>query len=171
MVQHGGVLLGVGNAAGHFGNLLADADWGDHGRNQLAQQVSGATAACLFLRKKDYLDVGGMDETAFPVTFNDVDLCLKLRARGRSIVWTPFAKLLHAESASRGKEDAPPQRSRAQRELENLRRKWDGALLRDPAYHPSLNLDPQAQAFGGLALPPRDRRPRDAQLSNGRNDS
>jgi GT2 family glycosyltransferase len=164
MVQHGGVLLGVGNAAGHFGNRLADADWGDHGRNQLAQQVSAVTAACLFLRKQDYLDVGGMDETAFPVTFNDVDLCLKLRARGQSIVWTPFARLLHAESASRGKEDAPPQRSRAQRELDSLREKWGSALLRDPAYHPSLNLDAHSHAFGGLALPPRDRRPRTGDL-------
>jgi len=164
MVQHGGVVLGVGNVAGHFGNRLADADWGDHGRNQLAQQVSAVTAACLFLRKGDYLEVGGMDESAFPVTFNDVDLCLKLRARGHAIVWTPFAKLLHAESASRGKEDAPPQRSRAQREVDQLRAKWGPSLLRDPAYHPSLNLDPYSHAFGGLALPPRDRQPRSGTL-------
>jgi GT2 family glycosyltransferase len=164
MVQHGGVILGVGNVAGHFGNRLADGDWGDHGRNQLAQQVSAVTAACLFVRKTDYIAVGGMDEVAFPVTFNDVDLCLKLRARGQAIVWTPFAKLLHAESASRGKEDAPPQRSRAQREVDMLRRKWGTVLLRDPAYHPSLNLDPHSHAFGGLALPPRDRHPRSGTL-------
>ncbi|HUR88852.1 MAG TPA: glycosyltransferase [Ramlibacter sp.] len=167
MVQHGGVVLGVGNAAGHYGNQLADEDWGDHGRNRLAQQVSAVTAACMFFRKKDYVSVGGMDETAFPVTFNDVDLCLKFRARGQTIVWTPFARLLHAESASRGKEDAPAQRARAQRELENLRKRWGSALLRDPAYHPSLNLDPQSQAFGGLALPPRDRQPRSATLPDG----
>jgi GT2 family glycosyltransferase len=160
MVQHGGVLLGARNAAGHFGNRLADADWGDHGRNQLAQQVSAVTAACLFVRKRDYEAVGGMDEVTFPVTFNDVDLCLRLRAQGHAIVWTPFARLLHAESASRGKEDAPPQRSRAQRELDRLREKWGDVLLRDPAYHPSLNLDANSHAFGGLALPPRDRHPR-----------
>jgi GT2 family glycosyltransferase len=164
MVQHGGVLLGVGNAAGHFGNRLADEDLGDHGRNQLALQVSGVTAACLFLRKKDYIAVGGMDEHAFPVTFNDVDLCLKLRARGDTIVWSPFARLLHAESASRGKEDAPPQRARAQRELDRLREKWGSVLLRDPAYHPSLNLDPHSHPFGGLAIPPRDRSPRGGTL-------
>jgi GT2 family glycosyltransferase len=164
MVQHGGVVLGVGNVAGHFGNRLADGDWGDHGRNQLPLQVSAVTAACLFVRKSDYLAVGGMDEVAFPVTFNDVDLCLKLRARGQAIVWTPFAKLLHAESASRGKEDAPQQRARAQREVDMLRRKWGPVLLRDPAYHPSLNLDPHSHAFGGLALPPRDRHPRSGTL-------
>lgn len=166
MVQHGGVVLGIGNVAGHYGNRLADGDWGDHGRNQLVQQVSGVTAACLLLRKRDYLAVGGMDERAFPVAFNDVDLCLKLRRAGLAIVWTPHARLLHAESASRGHEDTPPKRARAQREVDQLRQRWGEVLLRDPAYHPSLNLDAHSQAFGGLALPPRPRAPRRADLSS-----
>lgn len=165
MVQHGGVLLGMGNAAGHFGNLLADADWGDHGRNQLVQQVSAVTAACCFLRKCDYVAVGGMDERAFPVAFNDVDLCLKLRKSGKTIVWTPHARLLHAESASRGDEDSAQKRARSRRELTLLRQRWGPALLRDPAYHPSLSLDVHTQPFGGLALPPRDRSPRAAGIA------
>lgn len=160
MVQHGGVLLGVGNVAGHFGNRLAGADWGDHGRNQLVQQVSGCTAACLFLRKGDYLMLGGMDGIAFPVAFNDVDLCLKVRAAGKAIVWTPHAKLLHAESASRGHEDTPQKKARAQREVEQLRSKWGHVLSHDPGYHPAMNLDPNSHAFGGLAVPPRLRPPR-----------
>nr|WP_314859040.1 glycosyltransferase [uncultured Undibacterium sp.] len=164
MVQHGGVLLGVGNVAAHFGNRLTDTDWGDHGRNQLLQQVSSVTAACLFLRKCDYLAVGGMDGDAFPVAFNDVDLCLKLRQQGKSIIWTPYARLLHAESASRGHEDTPQKRARAEREVEFFRQRWGACLLRDPAYHPSLNLDSHRHAFAGLALPPRDRSPRDAGL-------
>lgn len=164
MVQHGGVLLGVGNVAGHYGNRLAEADWGNHGRNQLVQQVSAVTAACMLVRKRDYLAVGGMDEVAFPVTFNDVDLCLKLRAQGKSIVWTPHARLLHAESASRGHEDSPQKVARAQRELALLRQRWGAELLHDPAYHPSLNLDAHSHAFGGLAMPPRRRVPRLAGL-------
>lgn len=164
MVQHGGVLLGVGNIAGHFGNRLADADWGDHGRNQLVQQVSGCTAACLFIRKDDYLALGGMDANAFPVAFNDVDLCLKVRAAGKAVVWTPHVKLLHAESASRGNEDTPQKKARAQREVEQLRLKWDNVLGRDPAYNPNLNIDPNSHAFGGLALPPRSRIPRTGAL-------
>ncbi|WP_218164902.1 glycosyltransferase family 2 protein [Pseudoduganella namucuonensis] len=164
MVQHGGVLMGVGNVAGHYGNRLADADWGDHGRNQLLQQVSGVTAACLFLRKRDYLAVGGMDGVAFPVAFNDVDLCLKIRDAGLAIVWTPYAKMLHAESASRGHEDTPQKRARSLREIDQLRARWGRVLLHDPAYHPSLNLDPHSHAYGGLALPPRSRAPRRAGI-------
>lgn len=165
MVQHGGVLLGVGNVAGHFGNRLADADWGDHGRNQLLQQVSGVTAACLFLRKRDYVAIGGMDGTAFPVAFNDVDLCLKIRQTGLAIIWTPYAKMLHAESASRGHEDTPQKRVRALREIDLFRARWGSVIVRDPAYHPSLNLDAYSNAFGGLALPPRSRAPRLAGLA------
>jgi len=168
MVQHGGVLLGVGNVAGHFGNRLADADWGDHGRNQLVQQVSGCTAACLFLRREDYFALGGMDGNAFPVAFNDVDLCLKVRASGKAIVWTPHAKLLHAESASRGHEDTPQKKARAGREIDQLRMKWGDVLMRDPAYHPSLNLDPNSQAFGGVAMPPRTRAARLPSLGGGK---
>ena len=164
MVQHGGILLGIGNVAGHYGNALAEGDWGDHGRNQLTQQVSGVTAACLFMRKADYINAGGMDENAFPVAFNDVDLCLKLRAQGKTIIWTPHARLLHAESASRGQEDTPQKRARAQREIDQLRKRWGDVLLNDPAYHPSLNLDIHGQAFGGLALPPRKRTPRNGML-------
>jgi GT2 family glycosyltransferase len=164
MVQHGGVVLGTGNVAAHFGNRLSDGDWGDHGRNQLVQQVSAVTAACLFLRKQDYLEQGGMDPIAFPVAFNDLDLCLKIRAAGKSIIWTPYARLLHAESASRGHEDTPQKQARAQREVNQLRQRWGSTLLHDPAYHPSLNLDAHSHAFNGLALPPRNRAPRLAGL-------
>jgi GT2 family glycosyltransferase len=167
MVQHGGVLLGVGNVAGHFGNRLSDSDWGDHGRNQLVQQVSGCTAACLFIRKQEFLELGGMDVDAFPVAFNDVDLCLKVRASGKLIIWTPHAKLLHAESASRGHEDTPQKKSRALREVDGLRRKWGHMLLKDPAYHPCLNLDPHSQAFNGLAVPPRGQHPRNSLFEAG----
>lgn len=166
MVQHGGVLIGVGNVAGHFGNRLAEADWGDHGRNQLVQGVSGCTAACLFLRREDFLDLGCMDADAFPVAFNDVDLCLKVRAAGKEIIWTPYARLLHAESASRGHEDTPQKKARAQREIGRLREKWGNALALDPTYHPSLSLDPNSHAFGGLSIPPRIRVPRTGRQAN-----
>jgi GT2 family glycosyltransferase len=164
MVQHGGVLLGVGHVAGHYGNALAQADAGDHARNQVVQRVSGVTAACLLVRKQDYLAVGGMNEDLFPVAFNDVDLCLKLRRRGKAIVWTPHATLLHAESASRGHEDSPQKKRRAQREIDNLRNLWAPELLRDPYYHPSLNLDAHNAPFHALALPPRSRAPRTPAL-------
>ncbi|MBI3230793.1 MAG: glycosyltransferase family 2 protein, partial [Burkholderiales bacterium] len=163
MVQHGGVLLGPGYAASHFGNYLQDDDAGPHARNQVHMEVSAVTAACLLVRKSDYLAVGGMDEQAFPVAFNDVDLCLKLRQSGKRIVWCADAVLLHAESASRGHDDTAQKKARAQRELQHLRSKWGEILLHDPVYHPSLSLASIDHGYQTLALPPRARLARTAR--------
>lgn len=158
MVQHGGVLGGqYGGLAGHIGNSWDEHDAGYLGMNQLTQRFSAVTAACLLLRREDYHAVSGLDERAFPVTFNDVDLCLKLRRLGLSVLWTPEARLIHAESATRGKDEAPEKAARAQREMANLRNRWSNALLHDPAYNPNLGLDIAAAPYTTLALPPRTR--------------
>lgn len=161
MVQHGGVLGGqYGGLAGHVGNSWEAHDAGYLGMNQLTQRFSAVTAACLLLRRADYHAVGGLDERAFPVAFNDVDLCLKLRRLGLNILWTPEAQLIHAESATRGKDETPEKAARAQREMANLRNRWSNALLTDPAYNPNLALDVYTPPYTGLALPPRSRNAR-----------
>jgi GT2 family glycosyltransferase len=156
MVQHGGVIGGqYGGLAGHVGNHWHSDDPGYLFMNHLTQRFSAVTAACLLLRKTDYTAVNGLNPRAFPVAFNDVDLCLKLRRRGLSVVWTPNARLIHAESATRGKDDAPEKAARAQREMAMLREHWGNALLNDPAYNPNLALDVHTPPFTALALPPR----------------
>ena len=109
-------------------------------------------------RRHDYLEVEGMDEVRFPVNFNDVDYCLKLRALGKRIVFAPHAKLLHLESASRGLDVKPSQKGRIERELQNLRAKWGNVLAADPYYSPMLSLDPIP--FSALAWPARAMEPR-----------
>jgi GT2 family glycosyltransferase len=154
VVQHAGVVVGTGFAAGHaFDHHLA-SDTGHADGLLIARECSALTAACLMVRRVDFDGVGGFDEEAFPVAFNDVDLCLKLRAKQRRLVWTPHATLLHKESQSRGKEDTPEKLRRAQREVQNLRSRWGPDLVADPYYHPSLNLS--THPFSGLAMPPRE---------------
>ncbi|MGP0093383.1 MAG: glycosyltransferase family 2 protein [Xanthobacteraceae bacterium] len=157
-VQHGGVVLGPSFMAGHAfdGRGRGDPGYGDLLR--VAHECSAVTAACLLTRRADYAAVGGMDETRFPVNFNDVDYCLKLRARGQRIVFTPHARLLHLESASRGLDTTADRRPRYERELQNLRSKWGPVLAADPYYSPLLSLDPIP--FSGLAWPPRGEEPR-----------
>ena len=116
------------------------------------------TAACLLTKRSDYLAVGGMDELRFPVNFNDVDYCLKLRAAGKRVVLTPHARLIHHESASRGTDHAPDRAGRFDRELRTLRARWGDTLVNDPYYNPMLSLD--AVPFSGLAWPPRPMTPR-----------
>lgn len=153
IVQHGGVVVGTRLAAFHAFNdrMEDDAGYGDLLR--VAHERSALTGACLLVRRADYLAVGGLDETLFPVAFNDVDLCLKLRAAGKRVVFTPHARLRHHESASRGRDERSGREARFRRELNNLRARWPGVLADDPSYSPLLGLDPTP--YQGLAWPPR----------------
>ena len=99
-----------------------------------------------------------MDEVLFPVNFNDVDYCLKLRARGQSIVFTPHAKLLKLGSAAPAPELAPDRKARLDRELRNLRSKWGSVLAADPYYSPLLSRD--QMPYSALAWPPGSAEPR-----------
>lgn len=158
IVQHGGVVLGANFAATHAFNDRVGNDPGYGDLLRVAHECSAVTAACLVTRRADYLAVGGLDEVRFPVNFNDVDFCLKLRAMGKRIVTTPHARLLHFESASRGTDKNSDRKARFERELQNLRAKWPGVLADDPYYSPVLSLD--AIPFSALAWPARDMGPR-----------
>jgi O-antigen biosynthesis protein len=158
MIQHAGVVLGPSFAAAHVGNDRLANDPGYCDMLRVARQCSAVTAACLLTRRSDYLAVDGLDEIRFPVNFNDVDYCLKLRSLGKRIVWTPLARLYHYASASRGADRVGDKAIRFERELRNLRNKWGDDLIQDPYYNPALSLDPVP--FSALAWPPRQRTPR-----------
>ncbi len=153
MVQHGGVVVGINGLAAHAGNLLSDPDAGYMGLNQICRQQSAVTAACLLTKKSIYDALGGLNERHFPVAFNDVDFCLRIRASGHKIIWTPFAKLIHAESASRGKDLSPEKKARAQREQMHFISAWTESGSMDPFYSPSLTLDYLSGPYGGLRVP------------------
>jgi GT2 family glycosyltransferase len=65
------------------------------------QSVPAVTAACMLIRRDLFEAVGGFDES-LPLTLNDVDLCRRVRDRGKLVVVTPKARLLHYEGLSRG---------------------------------------------------------------------
>ena len=85
-------------------------------------------------------EVRGFDER-LGVALNDVDFCLRLRAKGYSIVWTPYAELYHRESATRGPYDTAEKRQQLREETEYMRRRWGASLERDPYYSPNLTRD------------------------------
>nr|WP_314490243.1 glycosyltransferase [uncultured Pseudomonas sp.] len=155
MVQHGGVVIGVNGLAAHTGNNLEQRDAGYLGTNQITRQQSAVTAACLLLRKSLFEEVNGLDERAFPVAFNDVDLCLKIQKTGKHIIWSAFSQLVHAESASRGKDQTPEKLSRARKEQMFFTEKWCLGGWSDPHYHTGLSLDYLSGPYGGLSIPPR----------------
>ena len=151
-IQHAGVILGGGGVAAHAHKGLSRSNHGYFSRAILVQDLSAVTAACLLVRRSAYLEVGGFDEAHLKVAFNDVDFCLRLRQHGYRIVYTPYAELYHAESASRGLENTVAKNDRFEAEIKYMHDTWGDALLQDPAYNPNLSL--AAGAFT-LAFPAR----------------
>ncbi len=138
-IQHAGVVVGVGNAAGHAHRFLRPSDLGYFCRHALPQFVSAVTAACLVVRRDYFLAVGGLDETSFRVAYNDVDLCLRLNERGWQSFYEPRAVLVHYESVSRGLDRDPVGAARFGGELAALQERWHTNSMVDPFHHPLLS--------------------------------
>ena len=131
-VQHGGVVVGVGGIAEHaFRGFPAEAP-GVCRQLQVTRNYSAVTGACLLTRRDVFNKVHGFDEERLPVTFSDVDLCLKIRRAGYLIVYTPFARLYHHESGTRRRTVEPM-------ETGVMRERWAAVLDDDPYYNPNLS--------------------------------
>lgn len=143
-IQHAGVVLGLRGPADHpFIGEPMDAP-GYMQRLQVDQNYSAVTAACLMIRKSLYEEVGGLEEESFKVSYNDVDLCLKVRETGHLIVWTPHAVVMHEGSVSQKRIDpkaAEAKRKRFIGEQDAMYEKWLPALANDPAYNRNLSLN------------------------------
>lgn len=82
-------------------------------------ELSCVTGACLLIDRALFHDVGGFDES-YRNGYEDVDLCFKVRARGRRIAYTPESVLYHHEGVSGGRHD------RDDANLDLLHRRWLG---------------------------------------------
>ena len=139
-VQHAGVVVGMGGIAGHVNRLISDKNPGYFGRVAVINNYSAVTAACLMTKKELYEKVEGLDEK-FKVAFNDVDFCMKIRKLQKLVVYTPFARLFHYESKSRGYEDTPEKLERFNGEIKLFESKWKDELEKgDTYFNPNLDL-------------------------------
>jgi GT2 family glycosyltransferase len=100
-VQHCGVVLGLGGAAGHVLKGLAPAEPGYMGMAVTARECSAVTGACLASRRSVFEQHLGFDES-LGVDLNDIDYCLRLQRSGLRVLYEPGAELVHHESPSRG---------------------------------------------------------------------
>lgn len=138
-VQHAGDAVGPGGCADHYFSGFGEDEPGYMGRAIMAQDLSAVTAACLLTSRVIYDEVGGLDEDNLEVAFNDVDYCLKVGESGRRVVFTPYAKMYHYESLSRGQDLTPEKIERAKREADFMRGRWANVMADDPFYNPNLN--------------------------------
>jgi GT2 family glycosyltransferase len=151
-LQHGGVVLGLGGIAGHLHKGAGCGDPGYLGHLHVVHEVSCCTAACLTVWASIFAEVGGLDALNLPVAFNDVDFCMRLRAAGKRILWTPYATLTHWESKSRGSDRLPDRIGPFEAEITYMKRRWGGQLTSDPFFNCNLSLKHENPT---LSFPPR----------------
>ncbi|MBC5851952.1 glycosyltransferase family 2 protein [Vibrio metschnikovii] len=138
LIQHAGCVVGPQQVATHRLAFSSPSMAAQKGEGQSLQEVSAVTAACLMIRKSLYQALNGLDEQ-LTVAFNDVDLCLRVREQGLRVLYSPFARLYHYESLSRGKDTTPEKKQRAAQEVEYMHQRWSIRSYQDPFYHPLLD--------------------------------
>jgi len=135
-LQHVGVIVGLGGVAGHWFCGQPASQPGPMGRLMVRQTLSAVTGACMLISRECRAATGEFDEKTFAIAYNDVDYCLRAGERGFRTVWTPFATLVHHESASRGSDETPANQPRFLREQEALRAKYGLESYVDRAFNP-----------------------------------
>lgn len=142
-IQHSWIVIGVGEdrVAAHSHAGVPGDSGGYMGRLMFNQDVSAVTGACMMVAKDKFIQAGGFDEQ-LAVAYNDVDLCLKLRATGFINVFTPFARLYHYESVSRGSDHKKKNNGRFKKEAGYFRTKWAKELEQgDPYYNRNFSIE------------------------------
>lgn len=135
IIQHAGIGVGLG---GYAANVLGgSAELGLNSTQILylnnKRNVAANTAACIMVRKKLFNDHKGFDNT-FSVTYNDVDLGLRILNSGYVNIYNPAVVLTHHESISLGMPEDIIKRDTkeflAAKSL--LRKKWNKLISHDP---------------------------------------
>ncbi len=156
-VQHAGVFIRSHGRPDHAFKRMWDDDGGYFGQSLLIRDCSAVTAACLLVSRGLFKELGGFDEARFGVAYNDVDLLLRVRATRRHIlVYTPYAKLIHHESVSRGQDDELARESKAVRarvmqERAAIAEVCERLCPRDPYY--SVHLGQETALWHPRAFP------------------
>ena len=130
-IQHAGVVLKRTGVAHHAFRWAPREVLGVPRLADLPRNCSAVTGACMLVPRRIFEEVGGFDEE-LRVVLNDIDLCLRIRERGYSVIYTPHAQLYHHEGSSRGRLHPPSDDDR-------FLKRWAARFSQvDPYYNPNL---------------------------------
>ncbi len=118
-IQHAGVTLGLDACPFHWMYKAEDSDIVNEERD-----FQAVTAACMAIGRERFEALGGFDE-GFVNGYEDVDLCLKAKAAGYRVRYTPRSVVVHEESASFGRKEAEDAN------WKRLKERWATRLLPD----------------------------------------
>lgn len=100
-VQHGGIILGLNGVVGHAHKHIDGKSIGYFGRLYCLQEMSGVTSAFSLVKSSAYEAVGGFNSERYPTSFNDADLCIRLRKNDFRCIYNPMIRAIHDESQTR----------------------------------------------------------------------
>ena len=133
-IQHAGLVMGVRGLAGTAFHQRA-ADSTEHfNLAQSLRDVAALSAACLAMRREDFIRVGGFDAVNTPIAHSDIDLCFKVREAGLRCVYTPYATLSHAGHVSIGVEEEKEAARRRDKASIYLLKRWPHYTTHDPYF-------------------------------------
>lgn len=142
-VHSAGYILGINGVCGRAHHHFPRRMTGNFARLQVVSNYSAVSIECLAVKRTDFDAVDGFDAQNFPNNLFDVDFCLRLQAKGKRNLLTPYAELKRI-SAIEDKEISSL-------EKENLRSHWHDKIENDPFYNP--NLTKENESFQ-IAFPP-----------------
>jgi GT2 family glycosyltransferase len=143
-IQHVGIATHLVPGPGHPWRHLKEEHWQNNPLVCTAGEVDAITGACLLIKKEIFEQVGGFDEERFPVTINDVDLCLKTRNLGLKVIYDPGATLLHKEGQTRPDDQNKDQIERHEKELKAFYELYPAYARESIFYPPNLRRDTEA---------------------------
>jgi GT2 family glycosyltransferase len=130
-LQHIGLVVGLGGLAGAPFRGHAPETVGYYSGANCIRNYSAVSGACLMTRRQVFDQVGGFDE-ALPGEGADVDYGLRVCEAGLRVVFTPYARLSHAEHGG------VSARRVTSAERAHLAQRWGRRLEVDPFYNPHL---------------------------------
>ncbi|HWZ66046.1 MAG TPA: glycosyltransferase family 2 protein [Patescibacteria group bacterium] len=142
--QHVGIVVGIGSELPVANHPFTHSDVANNDDFkelfvQSIRECAGVTAACLMVAKDKFEKVKGFDPL-LRVTFNDVDLSLKLLAQGWHNLYLPQVRLYHHESVSVGKVNVNRDMKELNAAAETMVRRWSDVIKHDPYYNPNFSM-------------------------------
>lgn len=138
-IQHAGIVLGVGGIASlGYQGVRSLAEYEDLAHIACVNNVSAVSGACLMCRRTVFEEVGGFDE-GLPLVYNDVDLCLKMLAKGYRNIYVNHVQLYHEELRGWHFDLTNQEYKQLEQDASQLMQtRWQDVLKHDPCFSEKL---------------------------------